>query len=73
MHKRITSDYPIEPEKPAFAPILVLVGTMEGVYEGCSLVALLSLVDTEGENNTRLTSEAGTDSTCRSAIALRLL
>ncbi|KAK5120023.1 hypothetical protein LTR85_007099 [Meristemomyces frigidus] len=39
----------IQPEKPAFAPLLVFIGATEGSSEGLWLVALLSLVEPEDQ------------------------
>ena len=46
------SNYLIDPEQPAFAPFLAFIGATEGFAESLWLVALLSLVDAEGGNNT---------------------
>ena len=63
-----------EPEKAAFAPVLVLVGATEGFSEGIWLVALLSLVEPEGKlRSCSVNGIVVTDYDCRSTTALRIL
>ena len=46
----------VEPENPAFASFLVLLGANLGVSESCLTVSLLSLVGKEGQHGKAMTS-----------------
>jgi hypothetical protein len=56
LHKITVTDnkWSVDPEKPVFGPILAFIGATEGFAEGLWLVALLSLVDTEGNGDIRV-------------------
>ena len=51
-----------DPEQPAFSPLLAFIGATEGLAEGLWLVALLSLVDTEGNTDKSISRESNANS-----------